>query len=96
MISGIFAGVVTVILLLLIVFIIIFKKPKLLNLIIISDKTNTEPDSEHIVFKKQKLHLLKQEMNTELKNKRKISGEFDKTAIKIKMDKSNQLVNQGI
>ena len=58
-----------------------------------SKSETIELEPEHIVFKKQKLDILKCEMNSELKNKRKISGEFDKTAMKL--NKNNQLVNQG-
>ena len=51
-----------------------------------------EPHFDHIVFKKQKLDLLKCRMNTELKNKRKISEEFDEIA---KMNKANQSMSVG-
>ena len=92
-ISGINAGYVTVYFLLLVVLLvfIIKRKPQYLNFIKKNEKSE-KLDSDHILFKKQKLELLKQEMNIELKNKRKISGEFDKMAIKI--NKNNQLSNQ--
>ena len=60
-----------------------------------SEEIDLEPDIEHIVFKKQKLDVLKHDMNSELKNKRKISGEFDKTAMKMNRIKNNQLVNHS-
>ena len=44
-----------------------------------------EPD--HIVFKKQKVELLKHRMNAEMNNKRKIVEEFDEVA---KLNKANQ------
>ena len=43
-------------------------------------------DSEHIIFKKEKRDLLKQHMNSELKNKRRIYEEFDKIAEKSQID----------
>ena len=51
-----------------------------------------EPDSNHIVLKKQKLDLLKHQMNVELNNKRKIVEEFDEIA---KLNKANQCVSVG-
>ena len=51
-----------------------------------------EPDSDHIVLKKQKLDLLKHQMNAELNNKRKIVEEFYEIA---KMNKANQFLNKG-
>ena len=48
-----------------------------------------ETDSDHIVFRKQKLDLLKHQMNEELNNKRKIMEEFEK------MNKANKFSNQG-
>ena len=84
------AAAIVIILAITIIFFLIYKKKKSHQ----SSKTiELEPDSEHIVFQKQKLDLLKNEMNSELKNKRKISGEFEKTAFM--MHKTNQLVNQG-
>ena len=84
------AAAMVIILALTITCFLIYKKKKSRSM---SEAMELEPDSEHIVFKKQKPDLLKHEMNAELKNKRKISGEFDKTSIK--MNKNNQLVNQG-
>ena len=48
-----------------------------------------ETDSDHIVFRKQKLDLLKHQMNKELNNKRKIVEEFEK------MNKANKFPSQG-
>ena len=86
------AGAMVIILVIAITFFLICKKKPSHSK---SEAMELEPDSEHIVFKKQKLDLLKHEMNSELKNKRKISGEFDKTAMKMKMNKNNQPVNYG-
>ena len=82
------AASTVIILTITITFFLIYKKKRSHSK---SEAIELEP--EHIVFKKQKLDLLKYEMNSEIKNKRKISGEFDKTAMK--MNKNNQLVNQG-
>ena len=84
------AAAAIVLILAITIFFLIYKKKKSHSK---SEAIGLEPGPEHIVFKKQKLDLLKYEMNSELKNKRKISGEFDKTAMK--MNKNNQLVNQG-
>lgn len=51
-----------------------------------------ELDSDHIVFKKQKLELLKHQMNAKLKNDRKIAEEFDEIA---KMNNANQCMSIG-
>ena len=45
-------------------------------------------DSEHIIFKKDKRDLLKQHMNSELKNKRRIHKEFDKIAERSQTDQN--------
>ena len=78
--KGIVAGVVTAVLIVIILAIALFfiykKKSK-------SEAMDLEPaDSEHIIFKKEKRDLLKQHMNSELKNKRRIYEEFDKIAEK--------------
>ena len=70
------AAVVIAIILAVILFFILKKKPE-------SEVMELEPaNSEHIIFKKEKRDLLKQHMNSELKNKRRIYKEFDKIAEK--------------
>ena len=82
--KGIVAGVVTAVVIIIILAIVLFfylkKKPE-------SEAMELEPaDSEHIIFKKEKRDLLKQHMNSELKNKRRIYKEFDKIAEKSQID----------
>ena len=73
-------AVVIVIILAIILFLFFKKKPE-------SEAMELEPaDSEHIIFKKEKRDLLKQHMNSELKNKRRIYEEFDKIAEKSQID----------
>ena len=47
--------------------------------------------SEHIIFKKQKLELLKRHINSELKNKKRIYDEFDKIA-DLSLNKGEKLI----
>ena len=77
---GVVTAVVIVIILAIILFLILKKKPE-------SQAKELEPaDSDHIIFKKEKRDLLKQHMNSELKNKRRIYEEFDKIAEKSQFD----------
>ena len=74
-------AVVIVIILAIALFLILKKNPE-------SKAMELEPaDSEHIIFKKEKRDLLKQHMNSELKNKRRIYEEFDKITEKSQFDK---------
>ena len=67
-----------------IIFFFIYKKKKSQV-----EAMEMETDSDHIVFRKQKLDLLKHQMNKELNNKRKIVEEFKK------MNKANKFPSQG-
>ena len=70
-----------VIILAIALFLILKKNPE-------SKAMELEPaDSEHIIFKKEKRDLLKQHMNSELKNKKRIYEEFDKINEKSQFDK---------
>ena len=68
-----------VIILAIILFLFLKKKPESMEL--------ESADSEHIIFKKEKRDLLKQHMNSELKNKKRIYEEFDKITEKSQFDK---------
>ena len=82
---GIIAGIVTAVIIIILavaLFFIYKKKPE-------SEAMEMKPaNSEHIIFKKEKRDLMKQHMNSELKNKRRIYEEFDKIAEKSQTDQN--------